>query len=102
MSSNPSSEGLSVSISPFSDEGVRSWLVSQLKALCGWTPPQEEKEAKQVQQRVLSSKDTGSLTLLDTVFFMSDVLHQQTIIKGVYPSGTCALNLLSVLQLRDT
>ncbi|KAM9854727.1 Fanconi anemia group A protein [Aulostomus maculatus] len=38
-----------------SDEGVRSWLVSQLKALCSWTPPQGEKEAKQVQQKVLST-----------------------------------------------
>ncbi|XP_023253185.1 Fanconi anemia group A protein [Seriola lalandi dorsalis] len=37
-----------------SDEGVRSWLVSQLKALCSWTPPQGEEETKQVQQKVLS------------------------------------------------
>ncbi|XP_071346052.1 Fanconi anemia group A protein [Trachinotus anak] len=36
-----------------SDEGVRSWLVSQLKALCSWTPPQGEEETKQVQQKVL-------------------------------------------------
>nr|XP_020442242.1 uncharacterized protein LOC109951862 [Monopterus albus] len=27
-----------------SDKGVRSWLVSQLKALCRWTPPQGEEE----------------------------------------------------------
>ncbi|KAG7231068.1 hypothetical protein INR49_025098, partial [Caranx melampygus] len=38
-----------------SDEGVRSWLVSQLKALCSWMPPQGEDETKQVQQKVLSS-----------------------------------------------
>ncbi|KAF7659222.1 hypothetical protein LDENG_00001280 [Lucifuga dentata] len=38
-----------------SDEGVKSWLVSQLKALCSWTPPHEEEEAKQIQQKVLST-----------------------------------------------
>ncbi|XP_067445106.1 Fanconi anemia group A protein [Thunnus thynnus] len=38
-----------------SDEGVRLWLVSQLKALCGWTPPPGEKEAQQVQLKVLST-----------------------------------------------
>ncbi|KAM7396333.1 hypothetical protein PAMP_019378 [Pampus punctatissimus] len=38
-----------------SDEGVRLWLVAQLKALCGWTPPLGEKEAQQVQQKVLST-----------------------------------------------
>eukprot|EP00064_Thunnus_orientalis_P019000 superscaffoldBa00004575_g19109 len=37
------------------DEGVRLWLVSQLKALCGWTPPPGEKEAQQVQLKVLST-----------------------------------------------
>ncbi|XP_059191150.1 Fanconi anemia group A protein isoform X2 [Centropristis striata] len=37
-----------------SDEGVRLWLVSQLKSLCGWTPPPAEEETKQVQQKVLS------------------------------------------------
>ncbi|XP_044047745.1 Fanconi anemia group A protein [Siniperca chuatsi] len=38
-----------------SDEGVRLWLVSQLKALCVWTPPQGEEEIRQVQQKVLST-----------------------------------------------
>ncbi|KAI3377155.1 hypothetical protein L3Q82_008384, partial [Scortum barcoo] len=38
-----------------SDEGVRLWLVSQLKALCGWTPPRGEEETKQVQQKVLAT-----------------------------------------------
>ncbi|KAM6936883.1 Fanconi anemia group A protein [Xenentodon cancila] len=38
-----------------SDVGVRSWLVSRLKALCDWTPPQGEEDTKQVQQRVLST-----------------------------------------------
>ncbi|KAL7401651.1 hypothetical protein ABVT39_002672 [Epinephelus coioides] len=38
-----------------SDETVRLWLVSQLKALCGWTPPQGEEETKQVQHKVLST-----------------------------------------------
>ncbi|XP_039892230.1 Fanconi anemia group A protein isoform X2 [Simochromis diagramma] len=38
-----------------SDEEVRSWLVSQLRLLCGWRPPQEEEETKQLQQKVLSS-----------------------------------------------
>ncbi|KAM7414081.1 hypothetical protein PAMA_019076 [Pampus argenteus] len=38
-----------------SDEGVRLWLASQLKALCSWTPPLGEKEAQQVQQKVLST-----------------------------------------------
>ncbi|XP_051807551.1 Fanconi anemia group A protein [Acanthochromis polyacanthus] len=38
-----------------SDEGVKLWLVPQLKALCGWTPPQEEEETKLVQQKVLSA-----------------------------------------------
>ncbi|XP_029289893.1 Fanconi anemia group A protein isoform X3 [Cottoperca gobio] len=38
-----------------SDEGVKLWLVSQLKALCSWTPPQREEETKQVQQKVLST-----------------------------------------------
>ncbi|XP_075996356.1 Fanconi anemia group A protein [Genypterus blacodes] len=37
-----------------SDEGVKSWLVSQLRALCGWTPPQDEDETKKVQNKVLS------------------------------------------------
>ncbi|XP_029908824.1 Fanconi anemia group A protein isoform X2 [Myripristis murdjan] len=37
-----------------SDEGVRSWLVSELKALCDWTAPQDQQEARQVQQKVLS------------------------------------------------
>lgn len=41
-----------------SDKEVRLWLVSQLKALCGWTPPQGEDETIQVQQKVLSSKRT--------------------------------------------
>ncbi|XP_041852681.1 Fanconi anemia group A protein-like isoform X2 [Melanotaenia boesemani] len=39
-----------------SDEDVRSWLVPQLKALCGWMPPDEgDEETKQVQQRVLTT-----------------------------------------------
>ncbi|XP_028287387.1 Fanconi anemia group A protein [Parambassis ranga] len=38
-----------------SDEGVRSWLVSQLKLLCDWTPPREDEETRQVQQKVLST-----------------------------------------------
>lgn len=38
-----------------SDEGVRSWLACQLKALCGWTPPRGEEETKQVQQKVLAT-----------------------------------------------
>lgn len=42
----------------FSDEGVRMWLVYQLKALCGWTPPEGEEETRQVQLKVLSSKHT--------------------------------------------
>lgn len=33
--------------------GVRPWFVSELKALCSWTP--SEAEAKHVQQRVLTS-----------------------------------------------
>ncbi|XP_037834269.1 Fanconi anemia group A protein isoform X3 [Kryptolebias marmoratus] len=37
------------------DEGVRSWLVPRLKALCGWTPPPGQEETKQVQQKVLSA-----------------------------------------------
>ncbi|XP_013889233.1 Fanconi anemia group A protein, partial [Austrofundulus limnaeus] len=38
-----------------SDEGVRSWLVPQLKLMCGWKPPQGEVETKHVQQEVLST-----------------------------------------------
>ncbi|XP_070763444.1 Fanconi anemia group A protein-like [Enoplosus armatus] len=38
-----------------SDEGVRLWLVSQLTALCGWTPPRGEEETKRVQRKVLST-----------------------------------------------
>uniref|UniRef100_A0A672JE78 Uncharacterized protein n=1 Tax=Salarias fasciatus TaxID=181472 RepID=A0A672JE78_SALFA len=38
-----------------SEEEVRRWLVSQMKALCGWMPPQEEEETRQVQQKVLSA-----------------------------------------------
>ncbi|XP_069019003.1 Fanconi anemia group A protein homolog [Embiotoca jacksoni] len=37
------------------DDGLRSWLVSRLKALCGWTPPQEENETERLQQKVLST-----------------------------------------------
>ncbi|XP_029010104.1 Fanconi anemia group A protein-like [Betta splendens] len=37
-----------------SDDGVRSWLVSQLKALCSWKPPEEEKDTRAVQQKVFS------------------------------------------------
>ncbi|XP_014823129.1 PREDICTED: Fanconi anemia group A protein isoform X3 [Poecilia mexicana] len=37
------------------DDAVASWLPGQLKALCCWTPPQEEEETKQVQQEVLST-----------------------------------------------
>ncbi|XP_038562985.1 Fanconi anemia group A protein isoform X1 [Micropterus salmoides] len=51
-----------------SDEGVRLWLVSQLKALCGWTPPQGEEETKQVQQQVLS---TVASVLVGTGFELS-------------------------------
>ncbi|CAG5958374.1 unnamed protein product [Menidia menidia] len=38
-----------------SDEGVRSWLVPQLKALCGWIPPQGEEESERAQQKVLET-----------------------------------------------
>ncbi|KAM3870011.1 LOW QUALITY PROTEIN: Fanconi anemia group A protein [Diretmus argenteus] len=38
-----------------SDDGVRSWLVSELKALCGWTAPQDQPEVREVQQKVLST-----------------------------------------------
>ncbi|XP_034445145.1 Fanconi anemia group A protein isoform X2 [Hippoglossus hippoglossus] len=38
-----------------SDDGVRVWLVSRLKALCSWTPPRGEEETKRVQLRVLST-----------------------------------------------
>ncbi|XP_053175938.1 Fanconi anemia group A protein [Scomber japonicus] len=38
-----------------SDEDVRLWLVSQLKALSCWMPPLGEKEAQQVQLKVLST-----------------------------------------------
>ncbi|KAM3609711.1 uncharacterized protein V6R79_019071 [Siganus canaliculatus] len=42
-----------------SDEGVRLWLVSQLKALCRSTPPPQEEEEEgeviQVQKKVLST-----------------------------------------------
>ncbi|KAM9375887.1 LOW QUALITY PROTEIN: Fanconi anemia group A protein [Pholidichthys leucotaenia] len=36
-----------------SDEGVRSWLVPQLKALCGWAPLPEDEESKEAQHKVL-------------------------------------------------
>ncbi|XP_040894604.1 Fanconi anemia group A protein isoform X2 [Toxotes jaculatrix] len=36
------------------DEGLRLWLVSQLKALCSWTPPQGEEDTRLVQQKVMS------------------------------------------------
>ncbi|XP_037538601.1 Fanconi anemia group A protein [Nematolebias whitei] len=38
-----------------SDEGVRSWLVPQLKRLCGRMPPEGEEETKLVQQKVMST-----------------------------------------------
>ncbi|XP_071767373.2 Fanconi anemia group A protein [Centroberyx gerrardi] len=38
-----------------SDEAVRSWLVSELKALCGWMAPEDQQEARQVQREVLST-----------------------------------------------
>ncbi|TKS73099.1 Fanconi anemia group A protein [Collichthys lucidus] len=37
------------------DDGVRSWLASQLKTLCSWTPPPGEDQTRQVQQKVLST-----------------------------------------------
>lgn len=57
-----------VVIAWFSDEGVRLWLVPQLKALCSWTPPQEEKEAMQTQQKVLSGKDTLVCSTVTQIF----------------------------------
>lgn len=39
-----------------SDEDVRMWLVSQLKALCSWKPPEGEDEARTVQQKIIMSK----------------------------------------------
>ncbi|XP_015256133.1 PREDICTED: Fanconi anemia group A protein-like [Cyprinodon variegatus] len=36
-----------------SDESVRSWLPRQVKALCGWTSPQDEEETTQILQKVL-------------------------------------------------
>ncbi|XP_061783763.1 Fanconi anemia group A protein isoform X2 [Nerophis lumbriciformis] len=50
-----------------SDEGVRLWLVPQLKALCSWTPPQEDKETMQAQQKVMS----GIVGLLVSFGFQS-------------------------------
>lgn len=38
-----------------SEKGVKAWLVSELKALCSWTPPHDEAEATQVQHRVLTT-----------------------------------------------
>ncbi|XP_031724039.1 Fanconi anemia group A protein [Anarrhichthys ocellatus] len=38
-----------------SDEEVRLWLVSQVKALCGWKPPHGDEETKQLQRKVLST-----------------------------------------------
>ncbi|XP_061775922.1 Fanconi anemia group A protein-like isoform X2 [Nerophis ophidion] len=50
-----------------SDEGVRLWLVPQLKALCSWTPLQEDKETIQAQQKVMS----GIVGLLVSFGFQS-------------------------------
>ncbi|XP_056137246.1 Fanconi anemia group A protein [Lampris incognitus] len=36
-------------------EGIKSWLVSELKALCSWTAPQVQQEEKQIRQEVLST-----------------------------------------------
>ncbi|XP_034391255.1 Fanconi anemia group A protein isoform X2 [Cyclopterus lumpus] len=38
-----------------SDQEARLWLVSGMKSLCGWTPPQRDEETKRVQQEVLST-----------------------------------------------
>ncbi|XP_011474753.2 Fanconi anemia group A protein isoform X1 [Oryzias latipes] len=38
-----------------SDEGVGTWLLSQMKALSEWTPPDTEEETKKVQKKVLST-----------------------------------------------
>ncbi|XP_054652028.1 Fanconi anemia group A protein-like [Dunckerocampus dactyliophorus] len=54
-----------------SDEGVMLWLVPQLKALCSWTPPQEEEETAHAQQKVLS----GIVGLLVSIGFQSG--HEQ-------------------------
>uniref|UniRef100_A0A3Q2DF08 Fanconi anaemia group A protein N-terminal domain-containing protein n=1 Tax=Cyprinodon variegatus TaxID=28743 RepID=A0A3Q2DF08_CYPVA len=43
-----------------SDESVRSWLPRQVKALCGWTSPQDEEETTQILQKVLLSMDISS------------------------------------------
>lgn len=51
---------------PASDGDVRSWLVERLKALCVWSPPQEDEEAVQVRQKVLSGEDRNPCLFLYT------------------------------------
>nr|XP_057943262.1 Fanconi anemia group A protein isoform X2 [Doryrhamphus excisus] len=50
-----------------SDDGVTQWLVPQLKALCSWTPPQEDEESAHAQHKVLS----GIVGLLVSIGFQS-------------------------------
>lgn len=54
-----------------SDEGVRSWLVPQLKFLCGRMPPEGAEETRLVQQKVMSSKDTFLITHNFYIVFLS-------------------------------
>lgn len=85
--------------------------MSQLKALCGWTPPQGEEETKQVQQQVLSSKNThfshssGCSCASRTIWALSlinkqlmaipkPVYHLEPTPKGCFSFGTVDLDQL--------
>ncbi|XP_043980305.1 Fanconi anemia group A protein isoform X3 [Gambusia affinis] len=57
-----------------SDDAVASWLPGQLKALCCWTPPQEEEETRQVQQEVLSTV-VGVLVASPRSSVLDELLH---------------------------
>ncbi|XP_061677787.1 Fanconi anemia group A protein isoform X4 [Syngnathoides biaculeatus] len=82
-----------------SDDGMRWWLVPQLKALCKWIPSPEEKEDMQVQQTVLS-------TILGTLVAMGFQSSQklEAVEKRRIPSCISALDdmLFWLLDTVDT
>lgn len=80
----------------FSDEEVRLWMVTQLKALCSWIPPPGEDEARHVKKKVLSSKVSSlSLSQLSRVHITrTHILNFESDIQYIWLNHTIILLLL--------